>query len=117
MASYHHTLTNTHQYTHKHTHTSHPTSDVYDEFYVPRHYCIEEFSTAAPMSVASVNTKRMESASSGMIHAEGGWPKDVDYQEPSDVNRYRKKVEKVRFTAAAAGEGAEGRKQTWWCMG
>ena len=48
------------------------------------------------MSVASVNTKRLESASSGMIHAEGGWPKDVDYQEPSDVNRYRKKVEKVR---------------------
>ncbi len=27
-------------------------------------------------------------------HVEGGWPKDVDFTEPSDVNRFRKKAEK-----------------------
>ena len=29
-----------------------------------------------------------------MQHTEGGWPKDVDYTEQSDVKRFRKKVEK-----------------------
>eukprot|EP00947_MAST-08B_sp_MAST-8B-sp1_P005775 g5775.t1 len=46
------------------------------------------------MSEHSVNTDRFEVASSGMSHSEGGWPKDVDCQEPSDVNRFRKKTEK-----------------------
>jgi hypothetical protein len=29
-----------------------------------------------------------------MRHVEGGWPKDVDFMEQSDVSRFRKKVEK-----------------------
>jgi dynein intermediate chain 2, axonemal len=29
-----------------------------------------------------------------MRHVEGGWPKDVDFTEQSDVNRFRKKAEK-----------------------
>ena len=29
-----------------------------------------------------------------MRHVEGGWPKDVDFTEQSDVSRFRKKVEK-----------------------
>eukprot|EP00752_Nemacystus_decipiens_P011332 g10069.t1 len=29
-----------------------------------------------------------------MRHVEGGWPKDVDFNEQSDVNRFRKKAEK-----------------------
>lgn len=29
-----------------------------------------------------------------MRHLEGGWPKDVDFTEQSDVSRFRKKAEK-----------------------
>lgn len=29
-----------------------------------------------------------------MFHTEGGWPKDVDFTEQSDVSRFRKKAEK-----------------------
>jgi len=29
-----------------------------------------------------------------MRHSEGGWPKDVDFTEQSDMNRFRKKAEK-----------------------
>ena len=29
-----------------------------------------------------------------MRHSEGGWPKDVDFTEQSDVTRFRKKAEK-----------------------
>lgn len=29
-----------------------------------------------------------------MRHIEGGWPKDVDFSEQSDVSRFRKKAEK-----------------------
>lgn len=29
-----------------------------------------------------------------MRHVEGGWPKDVDFTEQSDVTRFRKKAEK-----------------------
>ena len=69
-------------------------SDVYDEEYVSQNPVVEEFCTKAQMSEHSVNTDRFEVANSGMSHSEGGWPKDVDCQEPSDVNRFRKKTEK-----------------------
>ena len=40
------------------------------------------------------NTERMVVKTSSMRHVEGGWPKDVDFTEQSDVSRFRKKVEK-----------------------
>ena len=36
----------------------------------------------------------MVTKTSSMRHVEGGWPKDVDFTEQSDVSRFRKKVEK-----------------------
>ena len=36
----------------------------------------------------------MVTKSSSMRHVEGGWPKDVDFTEQSDVSRFRKKAEK-----------------------
>eukprot|EP00947_MAST-08B_sp_MAST-8B-sp1_P000862 g862.t1 len=68
--------------------------DVYDQEYVAQNPIVKEFDTVPLMSEHSVNTDRFETKSSGMIHREGGWPKDVDPDEPSDVNRFRKKVEK-----------------------
>ncbi len=33
-------------------------------------------------------------ASKGILHKEGGWPKDVDSNDAEHILRYRKKVEK-----------------------
>ena len=41
-----------------------------------------------------VNTERILTRNSSMRHVEGGWPKDVDFTEQSDVSRFRKKAEK-----------------------
>jgi hypothetical protein len=40
------------------------------------------------------NTERLILKNTSMRHVEGGWPKDVDFTEQSDVNRFRKKAEK-----------------------
>lgn len=49
---------------------------------------------ANEMSGHEVNTERVLSEVRGINHTEGGWPKDVNYNEPEQVQRYRKKVEK-----------------------
>ncbi|KAL5970687.1 Dynein intermediate chain 3 ciliary [Taenia solium] len=46
------------------------------------------------MSEHEVNTERVLSEVRGINHTEGGWPKDVNYNEPEQVQRYRKKIEK-----------------------
>lgn len=40
------------------------------------------------------NTERKSYVNQGMTHLEGGWPKDVDATEQSDIARFRKRVEK-----------------------
>lgn len=46
------------------------------------------------MSESDVNTDSVETKTASMSHKEGGWPKDVDFTEQSDVSRFRKKAEK-----------------------
>jgi dynein intermediate chain 2, axonemal len=46
------------------------------------------------MSEHEVNTDRLITKNSSMRHVEGGWPRDVDFTEQSDVSRFRKKAEK-----------------------
>ncbi|KAL7058970.1 hypothetical protein AAHC03_013830 [Spirometra sp. Aus1] len=46
------------------------------------------------MSEHEINTERLVSETRGINHTEGGWPKDVNCQEPDQVVRFRKKVEK-----------------------
>lgn len=46
------------------------------------------------MSETDVNTDGIVMKSTSMFHTEGGWPKDVDFTEQSDVTRFRKKAEK-----------------------
>jgi len=41
-----------------------------------------------------VNTNRFETESRSINHVEGGWPKDVNPNEPDQTMRYRKKIEK-----------------------
>ena len=52
------------------------------------------FSSLPRRSEHYANTERLVVKSSSMRHVEGGWPKDVDFTEQSDVSRFRKKVEK-----------------------
>jgi len=41
-----------------------------------------------------VNTIRFETENRSINHVEGGWPKDININEPEQTIRYRKKVEK-----------------------
>ena len=41
-----------------------------------------------------MNTIRAVFQDVGLLHEEGGWPKDIDMNEPDMVTRYRKKLEK-----------------------
>jgi dynein intermediate chain 2 len=71
-----------------------PVSEAYKGNYVLRNPSIACFDTAPHMSEHDANTERMVTKTSSMRHVEGGWPKDVDFTEQSDVSRFRKKVEK-----------------------
>lgn len=71
-----------------------PSADQYKENYVTRNPSIACFDTAPHMSEHVANTERQVTRSSSMRHVEGGWPKDVDFTEQSDVSRFRKKAEK-----------------------
>jgi len=41
-----------------------------------------------------MNTSRILHRNIAVSHMEGGWPKDVNTQEPENVARWRKKLEK-----------------------
>merc|ERR1719183_2752926 len=55
---------------------------------------ILELSAKPEMSEHLVNTERFNYIPHGMLHSEGGWPKDVDYTEKDQTTRFKKKVEK-----------------------
>ncbi|EDS30420.1 dynein intermediate chain 2 [Culex quinquefasciatus] len=46
------------------------------------------------MSLSAVNTESAEFENRGILHSEGGWPKDVNYLDPEQTVRYRRKIEK-----------------------
>jgi dynein intermediate chain 2, axonemal len=71
-----------------------PVSDAYQENYIVRNPSVSCFDTAPHMSEHEVNTDRLITKNSSMRHVEGGWPRDVDFTEQSDVSRFRKKAEK-----------------------
>eukprot|EP00033_Pygsuia_biforma_P003171 GCRY01003479.1.p1 GENE.GCRY01003479.1~~GCRY01003479.1.p1 ORF type:complete len:569 (-),score=172.78 GCRY01003479.1:437-2143(-) len=49
---------------------------------------------APEMSEHEVNPEHVEVCSQGVLHLEGGWPKDVDPAEGDQTIRFRKKIEK-----------------------
>jgi dynein intermediate chain 2 len=69
-------------------------TDAFQANYIMRNPSIACFDTAPHMSEHEANTERLVTKSSSMRHVEGGWPKDVDATEQSDVSRFRKKAEK-----------------------
>lgn len=70
-----------------------PTNE-YDDQYVQQNPCDKAVTTIPSMSEAYVNTESVVMKNTSMSHVEGGWPKDVDFAEASDVTRFRKKAEK-----------------------
>jgi len=69
-------------------------SDAYDEQYETKKHTATGVDTTPHYSESEVNTERVVLKNTSMQHVEGGWPKDVDPTEQTDVKRYRKKVEK-----------------------
>ena len=69
-------------------------STAYDKDYIHRDSVSTLVDTTPKYSETEVNTERVVMKSTSMHHIEGGWPKDVDFTEQSDVKRFRKKVEK-----------------------
>jgi len=69
-------------------------TDAYDNYYIQRNPTSTLVDTTPHYSETEVNTERVVMKSTSMQHIEGGWPKDVDFTEQSDVKRFRKKVEK-----------------------
>ncbi|KAG4098935.1 WD40-repeat-containing domain protein [Neocallimastix lanati (nom. inval.)] len=66
----------------------------YMENYTEKKYCSVECQCVPEQSEHEVNTESLSFSNQGILHLQGGWPKDVD---PSDVEhtiRFRKKIEK-----------------------
>eukprot|EP01112_Ceratiomyxa_fruticulosa_P014830 TRINITY_DN4297_c0_g1_i3.p1 TRINITY_DN4297_c0_g1~~TRINITY_DN4297_c0_g1_i3.p1 ORF type:complete len:588 (+),score=110.60 TRINITY_DN4297_c0_g1_i3:166-1929(+) len=70
-----------------------PQPSLLDE-YVTRSPSTQSVQAGPMMSEHWVNTDRFASRTQGMLHLEGGWPKDIDSSEVEPKVRYRKKVEK-----------------------
>ena len=71
-----------------------PPTDAYDDDYQIRTTTTTGTDNTPQLSETEVNTERVVMKNTSMQHKEGGWPKDVDFTEQSDVKRFRKKVEK-----------------------
>lgn len=53
-----------------------------------------EISNVPSLSEHGTNTLHTSTLSTGMLHAEGGWPRDVDPQQEEHTSRYKRKAEK-----------------------
>ncbi|TPX68025.1 hypothetical protein SpCBS45565_g03401 [Spizellomyces sp. 'palustris'] len=62
--------------------------------YVERNPCHAEVQSVPEKSEHEVNTESFVLSNRGILHTQGGWPKDVDATDVEHTIRYRKKVEK-----------------------
>lgn len=88
--------------------------------YVERDPTILELQAIPEMSEHEVNTERFAYVTHGMLHTEGGWPKDIDYAEKEQTTCARASTWQRRCRAdalilpcaavqAVPEEGGEGR--------
>ena len=79
--------------------------------HVERNPTILEIQAKPELSENYVNTERFTYNPLGMMHVEGGWPKEIDYTEKDQTARFKKKVEKddeyIR-QVRALGDAVEG---------
>ncbi|KAJ1340367.1 hypothetical protein BSLG_005009 [Batrachochytrium salamandrivorans] len=71
-----------------------PPEPTYIKNYVERNPCHAEVQCAPEKSEHEVNTESFSFTNRGILHTQGGWPKDVDPTDVEHTIRYRKKIEK-----------------------
>lgn len=59
------------------------------------------------MAIDGVLTERTDRTDRGVLHKEGGWPKDILLNNPEQVDRFRKKLEKGEDFSRQVLQGAE----------
>ncbi|XP_050528690.1 dynein intermediate chain 3, ciliary-like isoform X2 [Daktulosphaira vitifoliae] len=62
--------------------------------WITKNPCNRSTNLGVDWSEHEVNTIRAEYVDRGIAHVEGGWPKDVNLDDPEQVTRFRKKAEK-----------------------
>lgn len=62
--------------------------------YIYRNPVAHSTNCSKQMAISDANTERAELESHGVNHCEGGWPKDVNYLDPEQTVRYKRKIEK-----------------------
>ena len=65
-------------------------------------------STLEKLSHHTVNTERIPTAGKGMRHKEGGWPSEIDPEEPDQQQKYFKKL----YKDATLGFGGATKRMT-----
>ena len=84
-------------------HFGHTGQQILEEFgsdealqaeHIERSPTILDIQAIPDMSEVYVNTETVTYKAAGMLHMEGGWPKDVDATEKDQTQRFKKKVEK-----------------------
>jgi dynein intermediate chain 2 len=62
--------------------------------WVDRAICHRGVQIAPAMSEHEVNTQRVTLTSTGVLHTEGGWPKEIDATDKEHTSRFKKKIER-----------------------
>lgn len=62
--------------------------------FIPRDPITRATQYGIEMGANEINTERATYESHGILHTEGGWPKDISIQDPEQTTRYRRKIEK-----------------------
>lgn len=70
-----------------------PNRDLFKDF-ILRNPVDRATETPRQMAASVCNTESTESDSKGLLHAEGGWPKDINSLDPEQTVRYKRKIEK-----------------------
>ncbi|KAJ3291402.1 Dynein intermediate chain 2, axonemal [Borealophlyctis nickersoniae] len=71
-----------------------PPDPPYARNYIERKLSVCEVQSVPEKSEHEVNTESLAFTNRGILHIQGGWPKDVDPTDVEHTIRYRKKVEK-----------------------
>ncbi|VVC90885.1 unnamed protein product [Leptidea sinapis] len=90
-----------------------PSNPALYKHYILRNPVNVAVQNTSTMSEHWVNSVRAEYTNSGMNHVEGGWPKDINMNDPEATQRYRRKIEKDdAYIHAVMHLGHVG----WWDM-
>ena len=83
--------------------------DILEEFaqepellkeHIERDPTILDIQAIPDMSECYVNTETVSYKSIGMLHLEGGWPKEVDCTEKDQTVRYKRRSRRTRSTSS-----------------